>query len=216
MKHLSLWGTCSDIDLTAHTQVSLEIWHDGKGESPGWHLASVEVQNVTTQRKAVFVCNDWLCGDTGDRLTRRCLVAGERNPLGEKINYKVSEWTQCCSTVDLSVTQRALSVTQRALSVTQRALNVTLRALSVTQRALSVTQRALSVTQRALSVTQRALNVTLRALSVTQRALSVTQRDLRKPYDNHKANSSFRARVSPPYAGCVFKLGTVPPLGAVL
>jgi hypothetical protein len=181
MKHLSLWGTCSDIDLTAHTQVSLEIWHDGKGESPGWHLASVEVQNVTTQRKAVFVCNDWLCGDTGDRLTRRCLVAGERNPLGEKINYKVSEWTQCCSTVDLSVTQRALSVTQRALSVTQRALNVTLRALSVTQRALSVTQRA-----------------------------------LRKPYDNHKANSSFRARVSPPYAGCVFKLGTVPPLGAVL
>jgi hypothetical protein len=71
---------------------SLEIWHDGQGESPGWHLASVEVENVTASRRASFVCNDWLHSEMGDRKTRRVLTAKDRNPLAQKVNYKVRRW----------------------------------------------------------------------------------------------------------------------------
>jgi hypothetical protein len=75
---------CDVGELTA-----LEVWHDGHGESPGWHLSSVEVENVTMSRRASFVCNDWLHSEMGDRKTRRVLSATDRNPLAHKINYKV-------------------------------------------------------------------------------------------------------------------------------
>ncbi|OCT76820.1 hypothetical protein XELAEV_18032023mg [Xenopus laevis] len=49
---------------------SIEIGHNGKGFGSGWFLDKVEIINIATNEKIIFMCNRWLAEDENDGRTR--------------------------------------------------------------------------------------------------------------------------------------------------
>jgi PLAT/LH2 domain-containing protein len=64
----------NDIDLEKVSFV--QIWHDGTGDYPGWHLDKVTVINESRNEEWTFPCNMWLSDHpryNPDRKTRRLM-----------------------------------------------------------------------------------------------------------------------------------------------
>ncbi|CAC5377684.1 PKD1L2 [Mytilus coruscus] len=58
------------------------IWHDnsGEGESSSWYLTRVDVEDLQTRERFVFLCGKWLCLDTVDSSVDAVLpVCGKEN-----------------------------------------------------------------------------------------------------------------------------------------
>lgn len=46
--------------------VTLRVWHDNSGNSPGWQFAYMCVVDMMTKEKYFFICNGWLSISEGD------------------------------------------------------------------------------------------------------------------------------------------------------
>ena len=55
-----------------------EIGHNNRGIGAAWHLQHVEVENLKTGEKALFLCNQWFDKTHGDNLTTRTLLPGSQ------------------------------------------------------------------------------------------------------------------------------------------
>jgi hypothetical protein len=51
---------------------TLRIWHDDSGKSPGWFFFQMQVTDLQTKEKTLFICQRWLARNEDD-----CLVCGE-------------------------------------------------------------------------------------------------------------------------------------------
>lgn len=73
----------------------MRVWHDNKGRGPGWHLDRIELENIDTKERYVFVCNRWLAVDEDDgEIVREMPAESEhiKKPL-PLVNYKVEVHT---------------------------------------------------------------------------------------------------------------------------
>lgn len=66
------------------TPYKLRVYHDNSGRAAGWHLEKIEMENMTTNEKYLFMCNRWLADDEEDGSIVRELPAkgpSIKNPL---------------------------------------------------------------------------------------------------------------------------------------
>jgi polycystin 1L2 len=59
----------------------IRIWHDnsGKGDNASWYLKHIIVNDLQTNEKFYFICEQWLAVEKGDgKLERELLVANEK------------------------------------------------------------------------------------------------------------------------------------------
>ena len=66
---------------------SVVIGHDNANTSPGWFLAEVKVECVSTGRQWTFPCKQWLCMDTGDGRIER-----ELHPIDQDCTHSSHTW----------------------------------------------------------------------------------------------------------------------------
>jgi len=74
-------------DLGDLTQAIIE--HDNSGLGPGWYLDKIFIENETTKKRWIFVCDNWLDKMEGDRQIVRALVPGS----GDRTTYIVRVYT---------------------------------------------------------------------------------------------------------------------------
>eukprot|EP00775_Hariotina_reticulata_P013432 gene13432-13560_t len=72
----------------------LLVWHDNSGGEPSWHLAHIEVHNVSTGQVWYFSCDQWLDDQRGVAATRRLLRAADAlPPSSRQCNYRLTVTT---------------------------------------------------------------------------------------------------------------------------
>ncbi|XP_028406520.1 polycystin-1-like isoform X2 [Dendronephthya gigantea] len=60
---------------------NLRVWHDNAGESPGWFLQRILVQDMQTDKKTWFLCDKWLAVEEEDGSIERNLPPASRDDL---------------------------------------------------------------------------------------------------------------------------------------
>ena len=63
--------------------VGVAVRHDGRGSSPAWHLATLDVRNDATGEVATFACEDWISADAPGGL-ERTLTPAKKPPDSAK------------------------------------------------------------------------------------------------------------------------------------
>ena len=87
-------GKCDSFKISTKkigVPFKMRVGHDNKGMAPGWHLDKIEVENLQTKERFVFVCNRWLAKDEEDHeVVREMAAEGDtaRKPL-PLVNYTV-------------------------------------------------------------------------------------------------------------------------------
>ncbi|KAK7479806.1 hypothetical protein BaRGS_00028986, partial [Batillaria attramentaria] len=76
----------------------LRVWHDNKGFGAAWHLASIEVKDLTTNKQYMFHCDKWLSKSEDDKQILRELTCGTSARPGsrggkEKVVYEIEVTT---------------------------------------------------------------------------------------------------------------------------
>ncbi|XP_029455901.1 polycystic kidney disease and receptor for egg jelly-related protein [Rhinatrema bivittatum] len=70
-----LRGAIDTFLLTTRNQLGdlylLRIWHNNRGESPGWFLSRVKVEHLYSKKTWYFMCRKWLAIDEDDGLINR-------------------------------------------------------------------------------------------------------------------------------------------------
>jgi len=64
-------------DLGELTQA--KIRHDNSGFGPGWYLDKIFIENETTHKRWVFICDNWLDKTEGDKKIERILAPSSGN-----------------------------------------------------------------------------------------------------------------------------------------
>ncbi|XP_065066412.1 uncharacterized protein LOC135692255 [Rhopilema esculentum] len=60
---------------------SVEVWHNNAGNSPGWYCMQVQIRDVQTDKKFIFVCNRWLAVEEDDGEIKRKIEIATKNDL---------------------------------------------------------------------------------------------------------------------------------------
>lgn len=77
----------------------LRVWHDNKGFGAAWHLASIEVEDLTTRKVYTFLCDRWLSKSEDDKQILRELTCANAFKPGtsgagkDKISYEIEVTT---------------------------------------------------------------------------------------------------------------------------
>ncbi|CAH1787210.1 unnamed protein product [Owenia fusiformis] len=73
----------------------VRIWHDNKGFGAAWHLAHVEVEDVSGKKKFMFPCNRWLSKSEDDKQIIRELTCANLSAPSpkDKISYEIEVTT---------------------------------------------------------------------------------------------------------------------------
>ncbi|GFN96340.1 polycystic kidney disease protein 1-like 2, partial [Plakobranchus ocellatus] len=81
-KHIprgSIFNYVMSVDSCLGPLTFLRIWHDnsGKGKKKSWYLDQVQINDLQTGEKFIFLCDNWLAVEQGDGMVDRILpVAG--------------------------------------------------------------------------------------------------------------------------------------------
>ena len=59
----------------------IRIWHNNAGNYPAWNLLRVMIQDIQTDQKWWFVCDDWLAVDEGDGKVEKVLYPASNKEL---------------------------------------------------------------------------------------------------------------------------------------
>ncbi|XP_075066430.1 polycystin family receptor for egg jelly [Mixophyes fleayi] len=77
--------------VTARTTLgdisNIRIWHNNAGDSPGWFLSRVKVENMRTKQVWYFVCQNWFDIGKNDGLIHREFVPLKTHTPLDKLHY---------------------------------------------------------------------------------------------------------------------------------
>lgn len=60
---------------------NIRLWHNNGGDDPSWNLLRLMIQDLQTQQRWWFVCDEWLAVDEGDGKIERILYPATSNEL---------------------------------------------------------------------------------------------------------------------------------------
>jgi hypothetical protein len=95
----------------------MKIWHDnsGHGNAASWYLKHIQVYDLQTKEKFIFLCNQWLAVEKGDgKLVRELFVTSDiqmmniKHLMSTEFENKMNEYhlwlSVFCRSVESSLT----------------------------------------------------------------------------------------------------------------